>query len=67
MARWYRRAKYRYEYNGFVFEYDTATELGRMAAESKCGMPNPFDPSTVEFDMFNEARIQQRKSMTVPK
>lgn len=27
-------------------------ELGRMAAQSGCGMENPFDPNTVEFDQF---------------
>ena len=65
MARWYKRPKYTYEYKGFVFEYDTASELGKMAAESKCRMPNPYDPSNREFDEFNEAYVEQYDLMRV--
>lgn len=55
MARWYKENKYRCEYKGFVFEFDTASELGRMVAESGCSMSNPYDPDCTDYDDFEEA------------
>lgn len=55
MANWTKKAKWSYQYKNFTFDYDTAAELGRIVAESGCDMPNPFDPSTTDFDDFTEA------------
>ncbi|MBO0209734.1 MULTISPECIES: hypothetical protein [Vibrio] len=63
MARWWKKCKYTIEYKGYVFEYDTAEELGRMVAQSGCGMENPFDPNTVEFDQFYDSYATTKEEM----
>lgn len=63
MARWWKKCKYTIEYKGYVFEYDTAEELGRMVAESDCGMENPFEPDTVEFDQFYDSYATAKEEM----
>ncbi|ENN2394516.1 hypothetical protein J4H39_17065 [Vibrio alginolyticus] len=63
MARWWKKCKYMIEYKGYVFEYDTAEELGRMVAQSGCGMENPFDPNTVEFDQFYDSYATTKEEM----
>ncbi|HHC7220172.1 TPA: hypothetical protein ACN38L_004064 [Vibrio parahaemolyticus] len=63
MARWWKKNKYTIEYKGYVFEYDTAEELGRMVAQSGCGMENPFDPNTVEYDQFFDSYATTKKEM----
>ncbi|HCG5913205.1 TPA: hypothetical protein NJ057_003865 [Vibrio parahaemolyticus] len=63
MARWWKKTKYTIEYKGYVFEYDTAEELGRMVTQSGCGMENPFDPNTVEFDQFYDSYATTKEEM----
>ncbi|EPU4643936.1 hypothetical protein ACVXAM_003845 [Vibrio parahaemolyticus] len=63
MARWWKKCKYTIECKGYVFEYDTAEELGRMVAQSGCGMENPFDPNTVEFDQFYDSYATTKGKM----
>ena len=63
MARWWKKSKYAIEYKGYVFEYDTAEELSRMVAQSGCGMENPFDPNTVEFDQFYDSYATTKEEM----
>ncbi|ELB2755754.1 hypothetical protein QNF07_004079 [Vibrio alginolyticus] len=63
MARWWKKTKYTIEYKGYVFEYDTAEELGRMVAQSGCGMENPFEPDTVEFDQFYDSYATTKENM----
>ncbi|MEW4343569.1 hypothetical protein AB1J03_19625 [Vibrio diabolicus] len=63
MARWWKKNKCTIEYKGYVFEYDTAEELGRMVAESDCGMENPFEPDTVEFDQFYDSYATAKEEM----
>ena len=55
MAKWTRCCKYKLECDSFTFEYDTASELGRMVFESGSKMENPYDPSSTDFDDFNDA------------
>lgn len=63
MAHWWKKCKYTIEYKGYVFEYDTAEELGRMVVQSGCGMENPFDPNTVEFDQFYDSYATAKEEM----
>ncbi|HHC7290417.1 TPA: hypothetical protein ACN382_003916 [Vibrio parahaemolyticus] len=63
MARWWKKTKYTIEYKGYVFEYDTAEELGRMVAQSGCGMENPFEHYTVEFDQFYDGYVAAKEEM----
>ncbi|ELB2291141.1 hypothetical protein QNZ73_004031 [Vibrio parahaemolyticus] len=63
MARWWKKNKYTIEYKCYVFEYDTAEELGRMVAQSGCGMENPFEPDTVEFDQFYDSYATTKEEM----
>ncbi|OUD22190.1 hypothetical protein [Vibrio parahaemolyticus] len=63
MARWWKKNKYTIEYKGYVFEYDTAEELGGMVAQSGCGMENPFEPDTVEFDQFYDSYATTKEEM----
>lgn len=51
---WTKRKKFRYRHDNFIFEYDTARELGQLVRESKCGMPNPYEPNSEDYDDFNE-------------
>lgn len=68
MCRWYRKNyKWKVTYRGFVFEYDTAEELGKMVAESGCGMPNPYEPDNTDYDDFLEGFRKQRRKMCRPK
>lgn len=62
MARWHKETKHRCKHKGFIFEFDTATELGRMVAESGCPMPNPYDPDCTDYDDFAEAFHAVRES-----
>jgi len=52
MARWYKKNYYTLECNDFVFEYETAYELGVMVRESGCKMPNPYEPDNTDYDDF---------------
>lgn len=63
MARWWKKTNYTIEYKGYVFEYDTAEELGRMVAQSGCGMENPFDPNTEEYDQFFDSYATTKEEM----
>lgn len=52
---WRYTPQFKVEYRGFTFQYDTAQEFGTMVAESRCGMANPYEPDTTEFEDFMEA------------
>ncbi|EGQ9962420.1 hypothetical protein D0810_14825 [Vibrio cholerae] len=62
MARWHKETKHRCKHKGFVFEFDTAAELGKMVAESGCPMSNPYEPGFTEYDDFAEAFHAVRES-----
>lgn len=52
---WKYSPEFKVQYRSFTFEYNTAQEFGTMVAESKCGMANPYEPDTLEFEDFMEA------------
>lgn len=53
--KWHKRGKWKINYKDFTYEYDTASELGKMVKESGSRMPNPYDPSCTDYDDYNEA------------
>ncbi|NRB79168.1 MAG: hypothetical protein HRU38_10935 [Saccharospirillaceae bacterium] len=57
MASWTKKTKWCLSHENFTFNYDTATELGKMVGESGCNMPNPFDPDCTDFDDFTDAKL----------
>lgn len=67
MAKWTKRCKYKLECDNFTFEYDTASELGRMAFESGSKMGNPYDPNSTEFDEFSDAYALAQESYITSK
>lgn len=56
MARWYTVPKHTLVHKGFVFEYDTAYELGELVQNSGCNMENPYDPGNTDWDNFNDGK-----------
>jgi len=64
MASFTKEPKYKVVHDGVTFEYDTASELGRMVAESGCAMPIPYEPIHLEYDEFRDAYIAQREKMS---
>ncbi len=52
--RWSKRCKWKVNYRGFTYEYDTASELGAMVRDSGSGMPNPYEPDCTDYDDYNE-------------
>lgn len=63
MSKWTKRCKYKLEYDGFTFEYETASELGRMTFESGSKMENPYDPNSTDFDDFNDASTLAKEEL----
>ena len=52
--KWYKRSKWKLEYQGFTYEYDTARQLGQMVRESGSKMPNLYDPDCTDHEDYNE-------------
>ena len=44
--------KYKYDNGEITFYWDTAKELGELVAKSGVFFPNPFCPSSTDFDDF---------------
>lgn len=60
---WIKAKKYVYRKAQFQISYDTAIELGIAADEiwQQHGelIENPYNPMNVEFDQFNDAKIDR--------
>lgn len=60
---WIEAKKYVYRKAQFQISYDTAIELGMASAEIWYYhgelIENPYDPMNVEFDQFNDAKMDR--------
>lgn len=65
MGTWHKEYKWQIKYKGFIYNYDTAKELGCMVAESESRMPNPYDPQCTDYDDYQQAIYDFHENMNV--
>lgn len=51
---WHKEPEHTIKYKNYIYNYDTAYELGKFVFESGSKMPNPYEPDFIEYDQFNE-------------
>ncbi len=59
--------KYKITDSGYLFEFNTAYELGHLMASILNRVENPYDPQSTDYDDFNRAAWEYRDSLEVNK
>ena len=54
--------KYKLTDSGYLFEFNTADELGHLMASRIKRIENPYDPQSTDYDDFNRAVWDYRDS-----
>ena len=58
-----KSCKFRLDYEGFKFAYNSASELAELMHCNCDYIQNPYEPQTMEYEEFNETvySLQNRK------